>query len=689
MPKYQLLPLPQRGLLSVVMCWFAAAAMGDVVLNSLFTDNMVLQRGAPIRLYGTATGDEHITVQLAGKKAETQAKGGKWKAVLDPVAAGGPYTMTVTASNTLTLKNVMVGDVWLCTGQSNMASTLVGYIRSRKYKNYQYLFKNIPGKKTLENIRLFKQAKAAADTPQVNTKPDKEFGTSWRVCDPGAALQFSAAGYFFGRELAQHVKVPIGLIYATVGGTAAESWVSHDVLKSRPEFKSILDNYQKAVSVYPEAFKAYQNHLAQWREQRKAHKKVGRPPRPPMGPTHIKRPSGLYNQMIAPLQRFAIKGAIWYQGESNARRPEQYATLFPALITSWRKQWGQGDFPFLFVQLAAFHKAYTERPRDASWPWLREAQTKALALPNTAMAVIIDAGLQENIHPPFKQTVGHRLVLAALHVAYGQKDVAFSGPMFKSMTVEGAKAIITFSHTDGGLQARAVDLDGHKLPADKLRGFAICGPDHRFVWANAVIDGDRVVVSSPKVAKPIAVRYAWDDFPLCNLYNGPGLPASPFRTDHLERGASERVSGIAVGKPVVSDHPIHHPRGFFKGLTDGSISDNPNTIFGTNAAMSFPKEATVNLQGKYTVTAIRVYNSSFGGTKDVLVQVSSDGKTFRTVGKTQFANYMASEYDLNGLSEKGVMAVRLVFQDVHATSFMHKANGFVFIRELQVLGTPE
>ncbi len=659
-----------------------SSLLATVKLHGIFTDNMVLQREMAIPVYGTADDGEVVTVELNGEKATATAASGHWKVKLPAMKAGGPYTMTVTGKNTLTIKGILIGDVWLCTGQSNMASTLKSY-KGDPYKDYQDLFKDVPQANAM--IRLFKLKSDGADTPQEDVVMDKEFGPVWRECDEQSALQFSATGYFFGSRLQRELGVPLGLIYATMGGTEAECWMSADVLRSRPEFKDVLEAYETAKKNYPQALEQYQKRMAEWKAMNRLVRKVKRAPQEPMGPNHPKRPSGLYNFVIAPLQQFAIKGAIWYQGEGNARRAVQYRTLFPELINSWRRQWGQGDFPFLFVQLAAFGQA-NPLPEDPDWAWLREAQAMTLALPSTGMAVAIDGGLQENIHPPYKQSVGERLAASALKVAYG-RDVVASGPAYKSLRVEGNQAIVEFDHVGGGLVTRDVNLDGHRVPASALKGFAVCGEDKKFKWANAVIRGQTVAVSSPEVPKPVAVRYAWANFPVCNLYNREGFPAEPFRTDRIDKADAEKVGGIAIGKPFVCNQPIRN--GLFGGLTDGDLHDNGKNAFATSGAMIFPKEVTVNLQGRYTVSDIRVYNSALGGTKTVKVQVSSDGNEFKTVGQTEFKNYSADVFELSGLSAKGVSQVRLVFPDVHEPSFQHKTNGFIFLRELEVQGTPE
>ena len=308
-----------------------------------------------------------------------------------------------------------------------------------------------------------------------------------------------------------------------------------------------------------------------------------------------------------------------------------------------------------------------------------------LALPNTGMAVATDAGHQTNIHPPYKPLVAERLVASALQVAYGRKLVA-AGPTFKRMTIKDDQAVLEFDNVGSGLITKDVALDRNRIPATQLKGFALCGEDKKFHWANAAIQNNKVIVSSPNMAKPVAVRYAWADFPLCNLYNAEGFPAVPFRTDQFEQKDAGKVGGIAVGKPFTCNRPLKN--GLFSGLTDGDLGDSSKTAFATDKAMIFPKMVTVDLKGRFNVTDIRVYNSALGGTKTVEVQTSADGKEFKTLGKTEFKNYTADLFELTNLTARGVGYVRLFFPDVHTLSFQHKANGFIFIRELEVQGTP-
>jgi len=336
----------------------------------------------------------------------------------------------------------------------------------------------------------------------------------WAVCTPESVAHFSAVAHFFGLELRHDLKRPIGLISSDVGGTPAQAWTSLSALQKDPPFTNYVDAYQKIAANLPKAGEGSPSASAP-------------PAKVPSG-----TPTVLYNGMIAPLMPYAIKGVIWYQGESNSNKGLEYRTLFPRLISDWREKWNQGDFPFLFVQLANYRGPQT-KPSEGDWAYLREAQLMTLALPNTGMAVAIDIGDATTIHPKDKLDVGLRLALAARHVAYGQ-DLVYSGPIYDSMKIEGNKIRLIFKDTGSGLKMGTPPWTptGVPVPAPtELKGFAIAGADKNFVWAKAEIDGNDVVVSSDQVASPVAVRYGWANNPPCNLYNKEGLPASPFRTD--------------------------------------------------------------------------------------------------------------------------------------------------------------
>jgi len=498
--------------LSLVLVLISACvSFADVRLPAIIGDNMVLQRDKKASVWGWAEPGEEVMVSVnwrSMKWAVTADKNGKWKFEMKSPKAGGPYEMTISGKNTITIKNILVGEVWVCSGQSNMAMS----VGSSANAEWKIAAANYP------KIRLFTVGRNVAEQPQSDCEG------SWTLCSPETIRSFSAVAYYFGRELHKKLDVPVGLIHTSWGGTPAEAWTRREILEKDEDFAPILKRYADAVARYPQAKTEHEQKVAQWKEVVKKARAEGkeppRQPRAPLGPGHYRSPSGLYNAMIAPLIPHAIQGAIWYQGEANVGRAYQYRKLFPAMIKNWRNDWGQGNFPFLFVQLPNF-RAVNPEPADSALAELREAQLMTLALPNTGMAVIIDIGEADNIHPKNKQDVGKRLALWALARNY-RKKLVYSGPIYKSMKVEGNKIVLQFDSVGGGLVAGR---------GRALKGFAIAGADRKFVWADAKIVGDGVVVSCDEVSEPVAVRYAWADNPVCNLYNKEGLPASPFRTD--------------------------------------------------------------------------------------------------------------------------------------------------------------
>ena len=495
-----------------------STARADVKLHGLFTDHMVLQRNATVPVWGWADEGETVTVEFRGEKITTAAKNGKWTIYLKKLSAGGPDDFKVTGKNSITLQDVLVGEVWLASGQSNMEWTM----RNTHLANLE-----MP-KTANPMVRLYTVPKLKAEKPVDNVP------SSWTACGPETISNFSAVAYYFGRDLQQALGVPVGMIHTSWGGSPAEVWMRQEVLESNPDFKrDILDTYAASK-------KRNEDAIVVWEAERDAAKQANQS-FTKRKPSLAWRPAELYNGMIAPLIPYAIKGAIWYQGESNAERAYQYRSLFADMVSNWRHDWNQGDFTFLQVQLAPF-KAIKSEPGESSWAELREAQNYAMkVLPKVGVAVITDVGEEKDIHPRKKEPVGARLALAARHIAYGE-NLVWSGPAYKSMKVKGNKAILSFNHVGSGLEARrATDIEDATGPAvydqsrgriqRDLKGFAICGEDRKFVWATAEIAGDKVVVSSPQVAKPVAVRYGWADFPVVNLWNREGLPASPFRTD--------------------------------------------------------------------------------------------------------------------------------------------------------------
>ncbi|MCU0645473.1 MAG: beta galactosidase jelly roll domain-containing protein [bacterium] len=626
------------------------SVFGQARLPKLINDGMVLQRDAEIKFWGWASAGEKISIHFIDSTYRTTAHDkGDWNIVLPKLKAGGPYDMQLSASNSITIRDIMIGDVWICSGQSNMELDM---------QRVSPLYESEIAASENPNIRYFE----VPDQYNFSSPQSDVLSGQWREANPENVLSFSAVSYFFGKELYDKYKVPIGLINSALGGSPAEAWMSEESLKAFPQYYNEAQRFKDSALIqqiqhedrtrinswyrqlrlndegYADAEKTWYSpgyNSSDWSIMQIpgywADKSLGfvngvvwfrkeidvpasmvgnpvqlilgrivdadsvfvngifvgatsyqYPPRrytiPPaalregkniivirvinergkggfvedksyelvagnekidlagdwqyklgakmeflQGETFIRwKPMGLYNAMIAPLLNNSIKGVIWYQGESNAGRPIEYRTLFPALIQDWRNKWEIGDFPFLFVQLPNFMAPKPE-PSESNWALLREAQRKALSVPNTAMAVTIDIGEWNDIHPLNKKDVGNRLALVAQKVAYGDEKVVHSGPIYESMKIDGNKIILTFANVGSGLVAQG---------SGGLKGFAISGADSQFVWAQAKIEGDKIVVWSDKIANPVAVRYAWADNPAgANLYNKDGLPASPFRTD--------------------------------------------------------------------------------------------------------------------------------------------------------------
>lgn len=474
-------------------------------LPAIISDGMVLQQNAKVALWGWAAPGEQITITNNWNRRAvtlTTDASGKWLTYITTTKAGGPYQLTFKASNTIDVNNILMGEVWLASGQSNM-EFFIGKTSSASYTsviNHDDVMKDAEH----PDIRTIDVPNKVADTPV------HDFKASWKLCTAKTVDSFSAVAYFFAREINKATGFPVGIVNATWGGTPAESWTKREVLQSDADLNEILLRYQKAVDVFPQENEKYKAAATKWKED--TSKTKGAAPRGPMGPAHNQSPYKLYNGMIVPIEPYTLRGVIWYQGESNADRAWQYRKLFPAMIKNWRDDWGNDKLPFYFVQIS---------PHRGQNPEIRDAQLYVYRnVPNTGMAVTTDNGDSLDIHPRNKELVGKRLSLWALQNEYGKKDLIVSGPLYKSMKTEGNKIRIGFDY-DKGLSAK----DG------ELKEFTIAGDDQNFIPANAKIEGNTVVVWSDAVKAPKAVRFAWKNVPHPNLYNGAGLPASPFRTD--------------------------------------------------------------------------------------------------------------------------------------------------------------
>ncbi|MBI1353668.1 MAG: sialate O-acetylesterase [Acidobacteria bacterium] len=484
--------------LGFLLLLLPALAAADVRLPSLIGDHMLVQRDQPIRLWGWAEPGEQVSAAMAGHSSQAvTGPDGRWRVDLMPLPAGGPHKLEIQGKNKITVDDVLVGEVWVGSGQSNMGFQV---------RNAIHADKEIASA-TDGQIRLFQVKLETAFTPKDDVTGE------WMVCSPKTIPTFTAVGYFFARHLRQKLNIPVGVIQSAWGGTPAEAWTPRETLDNDDELHAFLERWNRQMEAYPRTKVRFDGQLAKWEAS-----KQGPRPREPAGPGHQHQPTVLYNAMIAPLTPYAIGGAIWYQGENNASRGQgyEYEHLMRSMIEAWRQKWGVGDFPFLFVQLAN----YARVSDTAQWPELREAQTHTLRTVNTGMAVTIDIGESQDIHPKNKQDVGLRLGLAARAIAYGEHDLVYSGPIYRETSVEPGKLRLWFDHVGSGLMAKG-----------PLEGFQVAGGDGRFHAAEAKIDGENIVVWSEHVKTPVAARYAWADDPKAPLYNKEGLPASPFRTD--------------------------------------------------------------------------------------------------------------------------------------------------------------
>lgn len=492
----------------------AAAARSEIALPAIIGDHMVLQQGTELPIWGWAEPGESVVVTIGEQKHSTTAdEEGRWMVRLDPLTAGGdPLTMIVAGKNKVEVNDILVGEVWLCSGQSNMqwpvSATWNADLEMAAAKHPQ--------------IRLM-----TVNTPGIQ-KPLEDFNGQWQVCSPQTVGGFSAVGYYFGQQLQQILDVPVGLIDNSWGGSSCEAWVRRPLLQDNDIYGPLLERWAKT-EANPEMKESYEKFEAarlQWHADARQARKSGQPlPSTPPWPNNSMvtqhRPGNLYNGRVKPIMPFAIRGAIWYQGESNASRAYQYRELFPLMIQNWRDDWGQGDFPFYWVQLADFKNEKSE-PGESDWAELREAQTKTLSLPHTGQAVIIDIGEGADIHPRNKLEVAKRLARLALAKDYGLQ-FASQSPVYRSHEIKDGKIEVSFDQAGSGL--RSVDRR-------EVIGFAVAGEDKVWHWAQARIEGpDKVVVWSDNVPEPVAARYAWSDNPVCNLYSKEGLPATPFRTD--------------------------------------------------------------------------------------------------------------------------------------------------------------
>ena len=514
---------------AAMMLGLVSLAQADVRLPRIFTDHMVLQRDVPVHVWGWAEPGEKVTVQFAGQTVTATASAkGAWMVKLAAMKASAtPQELIVKGKNSITIADVLVGDVWICSGQSNMEFDMNGCNAPE-----DIAAANLP---SIRHIKLDHRAMG---------QPDAEVVGQWSACTPDTVRGFTAVGFYFARRIQKETGVPIGLLNDNWGGTRIEPWVPLCGFDMVPSLTNIPAEVQQRSQQYRVDLGKQLEAMAKWIAGVKvalASPNATIPPQPPLPGdpmTDAGFPTTLYNGMISPVMHYAIKGAIWYQGEANGGEGDEYYDKMRALIGGWRKVWNQGEFPFYFVQLANFQKPNDNPEGGDGWAKVRMAQTKSLGIPKTGMAVAIDladAGNPDDIHPKNKFDVGERLALWALAKDYGKTSLVYSGPLYKDMKAEGGKIRLSFDCAGSGLIVGR--KEGLKPVVEdsgaKLKKFAIAGEDKKWCWADAVIEGKTVVVSSPQVPTPVAVRYAFSMNPDgCNLYNKEGLPASPFRTDN-------------------------------------------------------------------------------------------------------------------------------------------------------------
>jgi sialate O-acetylesterase len=499
----------------ILIAFFVIAggdAFADVTLPNVFGSHMVLQQGQKNKVWGHANAGETVIVKIDSQSHQTTADAdGKWHVMLDPLIVGGPFKMLVNGKNEIVFDDVLVGEVWVCSGQSNM----------------QWSVKDSTDPDLERSAAIFPKIRMI-NFPQIGSQePTWTHDRQWKICSPQSVGDFSAVGYFFARQLHQTLGVPIGMVNNAWGGSSCEGWIRRDLLAADDKYKRLMDYWSAEEASFLSLSKKTDLVVGEKEKLDGLRKRM----------QGSARPGNIYNGVLKSHMGYGIRGAIWYQGESNVKRSYQYRDLFPQMIQSWRQEWGQGDFPFYWVQLADYMAEKAE-PAESLWAELREAQTMTMKqLPGTGEAVIIDLGEAKDIHPKNKVDVGRRLARWALANDYGIPEIEFRSPIYKSSEKHAGKMVLAFENVTGGW--RPFDVA-------EPRGFAIAGTDKKFVWANAKILPDgRIEVESDLVKDPAAVRYAWSDNPVCNMFSEAGLPLTPFRTDTWP--------GLSFGKVINAD----------------------------------------------------------------------------------------------------------------------------------------
>ncbi|AQQ69792.1 F5/8 type C domain protein [Limihaloglobus sulfuriphilus] len=642
------------------------SVFAQIELNSVFDSGMVLQRNTTVNIWGKASAGAQVTITgscMVNPVTVRAGSGGQWQAGLETKGAGGPYNLIITDrkdNSAIELTDILCGEVWLCSGQSNMAMS-VGNSNDAQEEiaNADY-----------PNIRLFQ-------IPRLSS-PDKQddVNAKWQVCSPENIPDFSAAGYYFGRKLHKELNVPIGLIHSSWGGSRIEAWIPTLGYEDLDRLSGIYEEIKAKTpgsSEYNSKLKEAMASVEKWQKEALQALKDGKAVNDlPAVSLNLQQGNhgiqGLYNAMIHPIVPYTIKGVIWYQGESNRLDGMLYYEKMKALIGGWRSVWNQGDFPFYYVHLAPYRYA------DDEWlPLVWEAQLHSLTIPNTGMAVTNDIGNYQDIHPKNKQDVGKRLALWALAKDYGKTALVYSGPLFKSADFAGGKAVVKFDHSGSGLTTR----DG-KAPD----WFEVAGDDGVFHKANAEITGkDTVTVWSEEVTSPKIVRLGWNKRATPNLMNKEGLPTPAFSSDIQTRLLPEGEN-FALNKPYTCTNENTHGTAWRQGLNDGSWAENSVNCFASNESDKFPKYATIDLEQIKTVSKVYIGVPAFGSTRNVEIQLSTNAKDFKTVGKYEFS-LKKSEKALISFPPQQARYVRVAYLDTYKTRVNYNEN-FVFTTEVEV-----
>ena len=649
-------------------CLASQASAAELKVASIFSDHMVLQRDRSISVWGTCDANATVEVDFKNqKKSATAGADGKWMVQLDVLKADGTgaelkVALKASPDKSVVIKDVLVGDVWLASGQSNMEWEMGWKTDSKEdiaHSNHAQL-------------RLIQIPLIASLSPQDSVN------ATWAVSSPESVASFSAVGYYFGLKLHQEVGVPIGIIQSAWGGTRIEPWTDPAGFAAVPALRAFgksvvaqLPGSPEYQAKFTEHFQNVEQWLKQAREVNQAGRTVPAMPTPPATyNTDPGTPTALYNAMIHPLVPFGLKGAIWYQGESNHNEGFSYVDKTAALLHSWRTAFKNPELPFYYVQIAPWQYG-DEDPQILPQFWI--AQQQCQQLPHTGMAVITDIAEIQDIHPAHKQEVARRLALWALAKDYGKKEIDPSGPTYASHKLDGSVIRVRFDHTHGGLATR----DGKDVSH-----FEVAGSDGLFVPANAKIDGDAVVVHSDKVVQPKQVRFAWSKLAMPNLMNGDKLQAAAFHTHWpVDPDLGEN---LAKDCKFTSSDP--NAWGWNAGLTDGNWGNAAPQCFATGMTDSFPKHVTIDLKKPIEINQVRYGVPNIGSTKTVAISISEDGKSFTEVGQHAFVQGKA-ERATAAFKDAKAQYVRLTFKDYHQAETGNYSKFFGFISEVEVYRT--